>query len=104
MDNSSYPAMPPPTSAPPPADRAWAAITSLVLGVINLCAWFFPICGGPVAIAGIVFGILGLSSSRRGLAIAGLVLGVIGLCLSIGNAIFGAYLGLSGFDWSQFQP
>jgi hypothetical protein len=110
MDNPSYPPPPEPPmmSAPPPArvnDRGWAAITSLVLGVVNLCAWFFPICGGPMAVVGIIFGALGLGSSRRGLAIAGLVLGVVGLCLSIGNAAFGAYLGLSGFNWQDYlQP
>jgi len=28
------------------------AIASLVLGVLNLCAWFLPICGIPLAIIG----------------------------------------------------
>lgn len=94
-------------SAPPAApagDRGWAAITSLVLGVVNLCSWFFPICGGPLAVAGLVFGALGLNSRRRGLAIAGLALCVVGLCLTLINAVGGAYLGLHNFNLRNITP
>ena len=108
MDNPSSspppetPIMPPPAPAAAPSNnRGWMAITSLVLGVLNLCSWFFPICGGPLAIVGVVFGALGLSSNRRGLAIAGLVLSIVGLCLTIVNATAGAYLGIRGFNWQS---
>ena len=82
--------------SPPKTDRYVLAIISLVLGILNLCAWFVPFCGGPLAIVGIILGVLGLNSSRKGLAIAGIVLSGIALLLSIINAAFGAYLGLTG--------
>jgi hypothetical protein len=94
----SQPVYQPPT--PPATDRYVLAIISLVLGILNLCAWFVPICGGPLAIVGIILGVLGLNSSRRGMAIAGIVLSGIALLLAIINAAFGAYLGLTrGFPF-----
>jgi hypothetical protein len=81
---------------PPATDRYVLAIISLVLGILNLCAWFIPLCGGSLAIVGLILGVLGLNSSRKGMAIAGIVLSGIALLLSIGNATFGAYLGLTG--------
>jgi hypothetical protein len=80
----------PPT--PPPSDKQGLAIAALVLGIINLGAWCLPICGLPLAIAGIITGILGLKSSQRVLAIIGLVLSVLGLLLSIINMIAGIAL------------
>jgi membrane-bound ClpP family serine protease len=82
------------------------AIASLVLGVINLCAWFLPICGIPLSIVGLVLGFLGMKSpSQKTLAIIGLALCGFGLLLGCGNAVFGAYLGLSGgLQNFQFAP
>ena len=86
--------------SPPATDRYVLAIISLVLGILNLCAWFIPLCGGPLAIVGLILGVLGLNSSRKGLAIAGIVLSSIALLLSIGNAAFGMYYGLTrGFPF-----
>ena len=68
------------------------AIAALVIGIINLCAWFLPICGLPLAIIGIVLGIVGLPSSQKGMAIAGIVLSSLGLVAAIVNAITGALL------------
>ena len=66
------------------------AISSLVLGVINLCSWLFPICGFPLAIAGIVLGYLGMKApEQKNLAIAGLALSGLGLLLACANAIAG---------------
>lgn len=72
-------ATPTPTAEP---NRQGAAITALVLGIVNLGAWCLPICGLPLAIAGIIAGILGLKSTQRTLAVIGIVLSVIGLILS----------------------
>ncbi|HET7143718.1 MAG TPA: hypothetical protein VFI68_06850 [Anaerolineales bacterium] len=70
------------------------AIASIVLGVINLCAWFFPICGIPLAIVGIVLGFLGMKDpSQKTLAIIGMVLCGLGLLLACSNSAYGAYLG-----------
>jgi hypothetical protein len=74
----------------------WMAYTSLGLGIVNLCSWLFPLCGVPLAIGGIVFGILGINSKQRILAIIGLALSALGLLGGIINAAFGAYLGLTG--------
>jgi len=76
------------------------AIASLVLGVINLCAWFLPICGIPLAIVGIVLGVLGMKdTSQRTFAIIGIVLCVIGFLLACGNAAYGLYIGYTqGFQ------
>lgn len=76
---------------------SWKSITSFVLGLLSLGAWFLPICGGPVTITGLVLGILGITSNtKRGLAIAGVVLCGIGLLLTVANAAIGAYLGATG--------
>lgn len=94
--------MQPQSTAP---DRSALAIGSLVIGIVGLCAWFIPICGAPLSIIGIILGALSLGSSRRGMAIAGLVLAGLSLLLSLCNAAFGAYLGMSGdlFNFGNFQ-
>ncbi|KPL82937.1 hypothetical protein SE15_10950 [Thermanaerothrix daxensis] len=68
------------------------AVASLVLGLITLLAWCLPICGAPLAIAGIITGILGLNSTSRGMAIAGLILSGLGLVLAIVNSVVGFLL------------
>ena len=73
------------------------AIASLVLGVINLCAWFLPICGIPLSIVGLVLGFLGMKDeSQKTLAIIGMALCGFGLLLGCGNGALGAYMALSG--------
>lgn len=76
--------------------RDGMSITSLILGIIGLLAWFFPVCGFPTTIVGLIFGILGLKSSKRKLAIAGLVLSSIGLLVTIINSALGAYFAVTG--------
>lgn len=77
-------------------DSFGLAIASFVLGIFSLLAWLYPICGLPMSILALIFGIISINSSKRGLAIAGIVLSVIGLVLAIGNAAIGAYLGYTG--------
>lgn len=77
-------------------DRQGLAIASLVLGILDLIAWFFPICGLPIGIAGLVLGIMSIKSESRRLAIAGLIMSAIGLLLSIANGIGGAWYALQG--------
>lgn len=72
------------------------ALASLAIGVINLCAWLFPICGAPLSIAGLILGFLARNSSQRNLAFIGIGLCCLGLVLSVGNALYGAYLGATG--------
>lgn len=73
------------------------AIASLVLGIIGMIAWFIPLFGAPITIIGLVLGIKGMKSNRRGMAIAGVVLCIIGLVLTIINASIG---GLHGYYWT----
>ena len=82
-----------PTPAPNDNTRIMA-IASLVIGIINLCAWFFPICGVPLGIIGVVLGYLGMKNpAQKKLAIAGIVLSAIGILLACINAVAGVLLG-----------
>ena len=73
-----------------PGNARTFAIISLVLGVLNLCAWIFPICGFPVGIAGVVFGYLGMKApEQKNLAIGGMALSGLGILLACVNAIAG---------------
>jgi biopolymer transport protein ExbB/TolQ len=72
------------------------AIASLVLGILSLVGWCLPLIGLPMTIVGLVLGFKSLGSQNRGMAIAGIVLNILGLLLSVVNAAFGAYLGVTG--------
>lgn len=79
------------------------AIASLVIGVINLCAWFLPICGFPLGIVGIVLGYFGMKDpTQKTLAIIGIALSAIGILLACGNAIFGVLMNTGALDQFQF--
>lgn len=80
-------------------DRSPLAIASLVIGVLNLCAWIIPLCGCPLSVIGIVLGAVSVNSSQRTLAIVGIVLCGLGLLATLGNAVLGA--GLSIFQQLQ---
>ncbi len=109
MNDQTFVYTPPPTPEPAPpssgsGNEKIMAIASLVLGVINLCAWFLPICGAPLSIAGLALGFLGMKDpSQKTLAIIGMVLSGIGLLLSCGTAVIGAYMAISGNGF-QFAP
>lgn len=84
-----------PLAAPDPL--AWQAYLAAGLGALGLIAWLLPICGFPVTISAIVFGIIGQRSpSRKTWAIVGLVLGILAIVLTIANSAIGAYQGVSG--------
>lgn len=93
----------PVSPAPASGNERMMAIGSLVLGVINLCAWFLPICGIPMSIAGIVLGYFGMKdAAQKNLAIGGIALSALGLLAGCINAAVGAYMAVSGqgFDFS----
>lgn len=80
--------------APSTDNNRIMAIASLVLGIINLCAWIFPICGAPLAIIGLVLGYFGLRSpQQKTLATVGMVLSGIALLLACLNAVAGVVFG-----------
>lgn len=67
----------------PVKDKKGFAIAALVLGIIAIvlcCIWYISI---PCGILAVIFGILGIKSSKKGMSIAGLVTGAIGLIVSI---------------------
>lgn len=61
----------------------WYAMFSVAFGVISLCAVIIPICGGPLAILGIIFGVLGMRADNPALAKAGIGLSSMGLLILV---------------------
>ena len=51
-----------------------------IVALVLSCIWYISI---PCAILAIIFGVLGLKSSKRGMSIAGITTGAIGMVLSI---------------------
>lgn len=101
MESQPYNPSPAPASG---GNERMFAIGSLVLGVINLCAWFIPICGAPLSIIGIVLGYLGMKDpSQKTLAIIGIALSALGLIATCINGALGAYMGFTG-EGFQFAP
>lgn len=70
----------------------WGKI-GFTLGIVSIGAWLLPLLGLPVAIAGIVFNILGLRSPKYGWAVAGLTLSIIFLNVTM---VYGFYRVLIG--------
>lgn len=81
------------TNAPAPdqiaAQTAPKNTASLVLGIISLIFWAFPLLGFPISIVGLVLAV-------RKKYTVGLVLNIIGLCLTVANSAVGAYMGATG--------
>ncbi len=71
------------------------AVLGIVLGVINLFSWIFPICGFPLTIIGLVLGAIGVNSNHRTLAIVAIVLSGLGLFATMGNSLLGVFLAVS---------
>jgi hypothetical protein len=85
-------------AAPQAKDRSSMAVASLVLGILSI-----PCCvvyiGGLFGLLAIVFGCLGIKSSKRGMAIAGFICGVAGVLL----LVFVFVIGLAALsDPTQF--
>lgn len=103
MESQPYSPEPSPTPAPQGNEGTYAAV-SLMTGVVSLCAWLVPFCGGPLSIAAVVLGYLAMKDpSRKTLAIAGMAMGVIGIIATCINAAVGAYMGATGQTF-QFAP
>jgi hypothetical protein len=83
-------------AVPGATDKKGFAITSLVLGINSIWAWYFPYLGFPVSIVGLIMGVVGYKSSKKGFSTAGLILSIIGLVATIINSAIGAYLGATG--------
>ena len=70
------------------------AVAALVLGIVSILTWLFPIAGYITTIIAIVLGVKGRKSEKRGMATAGMVLGIIFLVVTLLNSILGAILGV----------
>lgn len=81
-------------------DRKGLAIASMILGIISIvlcCAYGISII---CAILAIVFGIISIKSSGKGMAISGIITGTIGIIITIAIFIF---LFLVGFSTAIFD-
>ena len=70
------------------------AVASVILGLVSIVTWLFPIAGYITTILAIVFATKGRHSEKKGMAPAGLVLGIIFLVVTLLNSILGAVLGV----------
>ena len=68
------------------------AVVALVLGIVCIITWLFPIAGYITTIIAIVLGVKGRKSEKRGMATAGMVLGIIFLIITLLNSIIGVLL------------
>jgi uncharacterized membrane protein len=67
---------------PQEKDRSGLAVASLVLGILGIpCCVFY--VGGLFGVLAIIFGCLGLKSSKRGMAIAGIICGAVSVLLLV---------------------
>jgi hypothetical protein len=71
------------------------ATKGMVLGIIGMVTWLFPLLGLPISIWGLVVSIKAKSAGGGGKAIAGLVLSGIAIALSLLNAVLGAVLAVA---------
>ena len=70
------------------------AVASLILGLVSIVTWLFPIAGYITTILAIVFATKGRHSDKKCMETAGLVLGIIFLVVTLLNSILGAVLGV----------
>lgn len=75
------------------------AIASMVLGIIGLVAWLSPFFGVPITVTGLVLGIVGLRSSRQGMAIAGIIMCII----ELGLLAIGTYFAIVSWQTLPWQ-
>lgn len=76
----------------PEREGGGKAIASLILGLIGIPAWCFPLIGLPIGLIGLILGITGLKSENRVMAILGIILS--GNCL-VASIIKAALMALS---------
>jgi hypothetical protein len=78
------PTDPVPYDTPPAkSDMGWAGVVSLICGIISLPGGCCCLIGWPASVAGVIFGFLGLKSSKGNLAKIGIILSIVGLVISI---------------------
>ncbi len=87
----------PPASYPRHAAAIGGAIAALLLGVLSLLgAFYIPVGGLITSVVGLVMGVWGLYSERRGVAIAGLLLCCVALAIAGFNGTIELYTWING--------
>lgn len=81
-----------------------AAIVALVVGILGLGAWCIPICGGPLALIGIVLGVIGVRGEGKIISIIALALNGLALLATIANAAWGLKMAMDGQHPFMQQP
>ncbi len=66
-----------------PSDRSVLAIASIALGVFSLLFSCVPFCGVPLAIIGLVLGIMGLKTKMRAWSYGGIALNALGILIAV---------------------
>lgn len=63
---------------------------ALILGIVGLVTWVYPIFGFPISIIGIIFGIIAAMTKplQRKKAIVGIILCLVGIILNIVTSVF----------------
>ena len=63
---------------------------ALILGIVGLVTWLYPILGFPISIIGIIFGIIAAMTkpSQRKKAIVGIILCLVGIVLNLVTSVF----------------
>ena len=79
-------------------DRKGLAIAAMVLGIISIPLFWEFMISIPCAILAIIFGILAIKSSKKGLAIAGIATGATGFILTVIIYAFLFTIGFRAFD------
>ena len=77
-------------------DQKAMALNSVKIGMAMLVGWILPLAGIPLGVVGLIFGIIGFSSSRRDLARAGVFLNGLGLMMTGINMAISAYMLVTG--------
>jgi hypothetical protein len=77
-------------------ETAGKPVAGLVLGLFGLILWIIPLLGLPVTITGLVYSLNALKREKKGMAVVGVILNGLGLVATILNALWGAYLGVTG--------
>lgn len=80
--------VPPAPFVPGDPTKNWMGILAMIVGILSIlicCVWYLSlILGG----AGLIFGILGRKSQKKGMATAGMITGIIGLSIALIVVIF----------------
>ncbi|MEW5785970.1 MAG: hypothetical protein AB1767_13005 [Bacillota bacterium] len=78
------------------SDNRRMALNSVKIGIVMLAGWILPLVGVPLGITGLIFGIIGFSSSRADMAKAGVFLNGLGLGLTGLNMVVSFYMLITG--------